>query len=161
MQERRCHEARGHPVLCDEVECIVGVELGLHDHCRAEQLMQRREQRDCAVISRAAHEMHVRVAELEDRYDLEDVFDVYTIGAPRPLRMSRRARRVDHRSAKGSDHRLAWLLVGRPPHQLLVSKPARRRPPAQRDEASIAQNFTPCCVDGAHVLGPCHHDSGT
>jgi len=84
-------------VIGPVTERAIRLEPGLgHDSC-AEHLMQCGEKRDGAVIAGPAHQVHIRLVELEDRDHLQDVRDVDPVGSPRALRMSRGARRVDHR----------------------------------------------------------------
>src|SRR5258706_15341229 len=81
----------------DQVEGSIGFELWLDDVRRTEHLVERGKERHRAVIARAAHQVHIRLVEPEDRDDLKHVFDVHAVRAPCALWMASRAGGIDHR----------------------------------------------------------------
>jgi hypothetical protein len=103
--------------------------------------------------------MHVRIAQLEDRDDLQDVFDVHAVRTPCTLWIAGGPRGVDHRSAEGSRLRFVRLLLGRCGHQPLIGEPALRCASAQGDEAAISCNLVARCIYCIDVLRADDHDA--
>src|ERR1700694_663715 len=106
----------------DKVECVLGLELGLHDHSRAEHFMQGCEERDAAVVARPAHQVDIGLCELENGDDLENILDVHTVWPPGTFWLAGRTGRVDHHSPKRSSIRLARLLAWSRSHPLFIGE---------------------------------------
>ena len=131
--QRRRHEGGRDPVSGDQGQSFVGVEA-LLDHDRgSEELAQRGEEADGAVIAGPCHQVDVVGPQLEDPDRLQDVLEVDPIGAIGALRSARGAGGVDHAGAD-RDGTVGGLVGAALREQLLIGEPARGRRRGAGDE---------------------------
>ena len=106
----------------DEIQRCVRLELRLDHHGRAQYLVERREEPDRAVVAGSAHQVDVRLGELENRDHLQHVGNINPVGPPRAFWISGRAGGVDHGRAEATTDCLE--LVAGLSQELVVDKPA-------------------------------------
>ena len=148
---------RGHLVLIHQFEKADRVEARLIDGRPSEDEVHQIEEGGCGVVERAADEMHLVRAHLEEADGLHHVFDDLGPGgevgaAGRALGLSRGPGGVDHGAARGLASRqvfeihLGWVVE----EVLVVSGSVRR---STEDDEAVAVHCLVVVLEGEDAVG--------